>query len=66
MSDITINDGITDVVGVSVADGIIKYGGVSIKRQSVGAPDGTYYTNDNMTNRYFTNDAQTNPYIYRD
>lgn len=66
MSDLTINDGITDVVGVSVSDGIIKYGGVSIKRPSAGIPDGTYFTNDNMTNRYFTNNSMTNPYIYRD
>lgn len=66
MSDLTVNDGVTDVVGVSVADGIVKYGGVSVRRSSTAITDGSYFTNDNMTNRYFTDDAMLNPLIYRD
>jgi hypothetical protein len=67
MSDLTINDGVTDVIGVSVADGIIKYGGVSIRRSGTAATvTGNYFTNDGLTNAYWTNDAVTNPYFYSD
>ncbi len=65
MSDVTIYDGITGEIGVSVSDGIVKYSGVSIRKVAAGAVippfSNAYWTNDAKTNRYYTDDALANP-----
>ncbi len=67
MGTITVNDGVTGDIGVSVADGITRYAGISAKRAG-SAPivppfTNAYFTNDALTNRYFTDDALADPYF---
>lgn len=65
---ITLFDGITGEVGVSMGIGITKISGISAGKSTGGAVvvppfSNAYFTNDALTNRYFTDNALANPYF---